>query len=48
MLTGLVKYKINRFLSGHLIAEWFKPDGYYSPARDDNAFFCRAELVFTF
>lgn len=48
VVTGLMRYKINRFLSGHLVAEWFKPDGYYSPARDDNAFFTRAELVFAF
>jgi hypothetical protein len=48
VLTTMITYKINRFLSGHLTAEWFKPDGYYSPARDDNALFTRAELVFTF
>jgi hypothetical protein len=48
-LTGLMKYKINRFLSGHLLAEWFNPEaGFYAPQREDSAFFLRAELVFTF
>jgi hypothetical protein len=48
VVTGLVRYKINRFLSGHVVAEWFQPGDYYSAARDDSAFFTRAELVFSF
>lgn len=45
-VTAIARYKFNRFLSGHLQAEWFKPDGYYAPDRNDNALFLRAELVF--
>ncbi len=48
VVTAVARYKFNRFLSGHLQAEYFKPDGYYSPDRDDAALFCRAELVFAF
>lgn len=48
VVTALARYKFNRFLSGHLLAEYFQPDGYYAPNRDDAAIFARAELVFAF
>lgn len=48
VVTGIARYKFNRFLSGHLQAEYFKPDGYYAPDRDDGAIFMRAEMVFAF
>jgi hypothetical protein len=47
-VVTMLTYKINRFLSGHLTAEWFNPSDYYSQPRDDCAFFTRAELMFTF
>lgn len=29
VVAALARYKFNRFLSGHLLAEYFQPDGYY-------------------
>ncbi len=48
LATAILRYKFNRFLSGHLLGEWFEPGNYYSDNRDDGALFARAELVFAF
>ncbi len=48
LFTAEMRYKINRFWSGHFRAEHFIPGEYYSTPRDDSAWFLRAEVVFTF
>ncbi len=47
LLTALMKYQFNRFLSGHLLSEYFFPGDYYSNERNDPACFLRAELMIT-
>lgn len=46
LLEAMVRYKFNRFLAGHLWAEYMLPGNYYSGS--DAAMFLRAELTFTF
>lgn len=48
LFTSLVRYRFNRFLSGHLHSEFLFPGSYQAEPRDDVAAFLRAELVFTF
>ncbi|HQA45687.1 MAG: alginate export family protein [Phycisphaerae bacterium] len=48
LLTGIIRYKFNRFLSGHIIGEYFWPGDYYAAPRDDPAAYLRMELMFTF
>jgi hypothetical protein len=48
LVTLLARYKFNKFLSGHLLGEYFQPGHFYSDNRDDGAVFARAELVFAF
>jgi hypothetical protein len=48
LITALLRYKFNRFFSGHLLAESFIPDNYYASPRDDVAWFLRGEIIFTF
>lgn len=48
LLTGILRYKFNRFLSGHIMGEYFWPGDYYAPPRDDPAAYLRIELMFTF
>ena len=43
-----IRHKFNRFVAGHLWAEYLIPGSYYADNRDDNAFFLRAELTLTF
>ncbi|NLX12672.1 MAG: alginate export family protein [Phycisphaerales bacterium] len=47
LLTALMKYQFNRFLSGHLVSEFFFPGDYYSNERNDPACFLRAEIMIT-
>ena len=42
------KYKVNENLSGHLLGEYFMPGSYYASTNQDNAFFLRFTLEYTF
>ncbi len=42
------KYKVNENLSGHLLGEYFVPGSYYASTNQDNAFFLRFNLEYTF
>lgn len=51
LFTFLVRYKFNRFLAGHILAEHFVPGNYYDdegPRNDDDVTFLRGEIVITF
>lgn len=56
LLTALLRYRLNRYLSGHLLGECFFPGNYYAAPSDsgplhtrtDPAAFLRAELVVAF
>jgi len=45
-IDAKAEYKFNRYLSGHLLGEYFVPGDYYT--KSDSAVYLRAELVFTF
>ena len=45
LFSGLLGYKFNEHLSGHLIGEVFLPGNYYDSTRNDVALFLRYELV---
>ncbi len=42
----LAEYQFNKFLSGHVLAEYFKPGDYYD--EEDAAYFMRTELMMKF
>ena len=46
-LTGLLKYRYNEHVSGHLVAEVFLPGDYYDRTRNDVAVFLRYQVVFS-
>ena len=56
LFTAVLQHKFNRFLAGHLWAEYFIPGGYYDDpggikaldTREDPAAYLRGELVFSF
>lgn len=48
LATMWLKYKINRFVSGHLLGEYFVPANYYEKDFRDEAMFLRADLTLTF
>ena len=48
LITAVAKYKFNRYVSGHLWAEYLIPGDYYNEDNRDNAVFLRAELNLTF
>lgn len=45
LLTGWLKTKLNKHVSGHLVAEYLDPGDYYAEQRRDDAYFVRAELM---
>ncbi|KPK86230.1 MAG: hypothetical protein AMJ81_01865 [Phycisphaerae bacterium SM23_33] len=47
LLTGLLKYKFNKHIAGHVLAELFFPGDYYSDVRNEVAGMFRYEIVFT-
>ncbi len=47
LLTGLLRYRINPHIHGHLIAELFFPGDYYTDEMNDVAGFFRYEITFT-
>jgi len=46
LLTGLLRYKFNENITGHLLAELFFPGNYYTDLRNDVSGFFRYEIVF--
>jgi hypothetical protein len=48
LFSAIMRYKINRYISGHLWSEYLVPGNFYSDGNRDNAVFLRAELVLTF
>ncbi|HEX2972416.1 MAG TPA: hypothetical protein VHP11_08785 [Tepidisphaeraceae bacterium] len=51
LLTAVLRYKFNRFLSGHLLGEYFLPGGFYDdefPRNDEPSAYLRWEFVVTF
>jgi hypothetical protein len=47
LFTGWIKTKLNKHLSGHLVAEYLLPGDYYARHRRDNSYFVRAEVNLT-
>jgi hypothetical protein len=47
LFTGWIKTKLNKHLSGHLVAEYLLPGDYYAKNRRDNSYFVRAEINLT-
>jgi hypothetical protein len=39
---------VNKSLSGHLLGEYFMPGSYYASSNQDDAFFLRFNLEYTF
>ncbi|MBV5273769.1 MAG: hypothetical protein JZU52_09030 [Lamprocystis purpurea] len=48
LFTGWVKTKFNKYLSGHLVAEYLAPGDFYARNRRDESYFLRAEVVVAF
>ncbi len=48
LFTGWVKSKFNKWLSGHLVAEYLAPGDYYAENRRNGSYFLRAEVVVAF
>lgn len=47
LFTGWLKTKLNRHVSGHLVAEYLAPGDYYADNRQNDSFFVRAEVTLT-
>jgi len=47
MVIGILTYNFNKYLSGHLLGEYFWPDDYYPDGADDS-FFTRWQLMLQF
>lgn len=48
LLIGMLRYRFNRFLSGHVLAEYYWPGNYFEDPKESPVAFLRTELVFTF
>ena len=48
LFTGWVKTKFNKYLSGHLVAEYLAPGDFYAVNRQDGSYFLRAELALAY
>jgi hypothetical protein len=48
LLTSWLKYQFSKQLIGHLMGEYFIPGNYFQEPSDDNAFFLRLNLEYTF
>lgn len=44
LFTSRINTKLNKHLSGHLVAEYLLPGDYYAKNRRDNSYFVRAEI----
>jgi hypothetical protein len=42
------KAKFNKYVSGHLVAEYLAPGDFYADNRQDGSYFLRAELVLAY
>lgn len=47
LFAAWLRYKINKHVAGHLVAEYFDPGSYYQWPRDNSATFLRADLTLT-
>ncbi|MFD2111606.1 alginate export family protein [Thiorhodococcus fuscus] len=47
LFTGWIRTKLNKNVSGHLVAEYLMPGDYYAENRRNDSFFVRAELIYT-
>lgn len=47
LFTGWIKTKLNKHVSGHLVAEYLMPGDYYAKSRRDDSYFVRAEINLT-
>jgi hypothetical protein len=47
LVTAMITYNFNKYLSGHLLGDYFFPDDYY-PDDADDAFFARWQLLLKF
>ncbi len=47
LLTGVLRHKFNKYVSGHIVTEFFFPGDFYADANNDPSTFLRGELVFT-
>lgn len=47
LFTGWVKTKLDKHVSGHLVAEYLNPGDYYTSPRDEEAWYLRAEVFLT-
>ncbi len=47
LVTGMLTYNFNEYVSGHLLGDYFWPDDYY-PDDADDAFFARYQLMLKF
>ena len=47
LFTGWLKTKLNKHVSGHLVAEYLAPGDYYADNRQNDSFFVRAEVTLT-
>jgi len=48
LFTAWVKTKLNKNLSGHLLAEYLAPGDFYAVNRQEGSYFLRAEVVLAF
>ncbi len=48
LFTAWLKTKLNKHVSGHLVAEYLDPGSFYAANRQDGSYFLRAELMLAF
>lgn len=48
LFTAWLRTKLNKNVSGHLVAEYLDPGNFYASFRQDNSYFLRAEITLTF
>jgi hypothetical protein len=48
LFTAWLKTKLNKNVSGHLVAEYLDPGSFYAANRQDGSYFLRAELMLAF
>lgn len=48
LFSAWAKAKFNKYVSGHLVAEYLAPGDYYAENRRDGSYFLRAELVLAY
>ena len=48
LFAAWAKAKFNKYVSGHLVAEYLAPGDFYAENRQDGSYFLRAELVLAY